>query len=62
MGKGEGMRKYETVDSLFTGICDAIREKDGTATPIAHQDIPEHIRNLSGGGANGITYINLAKR
>lgn len=51
VGKRSGsMRKYETVDSLFTGICDAIREKDGTSEQIVHQDIPERIKNLNGGG------------
>lgn len=38
---------YETVDALFTGICDAIREKDGTTELISHQDIPERISALS---------------
>lgn len=41
---------YETVDGLFTGICDAIREKDGTTALIQHQDIPERIAAISGGG------------
>lgn len=41
---------YETVDGLFTGICDAIREKDGTTALINHQDIPARIEALSGGG------------
>lgn len=40
---------YETVDSLFTGICDAIREKDGTTALISHQDIPARIEAISGG-------------
>lgn len=47
------MRQYETVDSLFAGICDAIREKDATSAQIKHQDIPGRIRNLRvGGGYN----------
>lgn len=51
MGKrSESMRKYETVDSLFDGICGAIREKDGTTEQIAHQDIPERILGISSGG------------
>lgn len=41
---------YETVDSLFTGICDSIREKDGTTEPISHQDIPTRIAAISGCG------------
>lgn len=36
---------YETTDALFTGICDAIRDKDGTTAQIVHQDIPESIKN-----------------
>lgn len=39
---------YETTDSLFTGICDAIRKKDGTTAIINHQDIPERISAISG--------------
>lgn len=38
---------YETVDALFTGICDAIREKDGTTALISHQEIPDRIESLS---------------
>lgn len=38
---------YETTDALFTGICDAIREKDGTTGPIRHQQIPERIAAIS---------------
>lgn len=41
---------YETTDALFTGICDAIREKDGTTEPIRHQQIPARIAAISGGG------------
>lgn len=40
---------YETVDSLFTGICDSIREKDGTTGLISHQDIPARIAAISSG-------------
>lgn len=41
---------YETVDGLFTGICDAIREKDGTTALISHQDIPARIGAISEDG------------
>lgn len=34
---------YETLPALFTGICDAIRSKDGTSAQINHQDIPAKI-------------------
>ena len=37
---------YETVNDLFKGICDAIREKTQTSEPIKHTDIPEKIRLL----------------
>ena len=40
---------YETVDALLTGICDAIREKDGTTALISHQDIPSRIAGISSG-------------
>lgn len=44
---------YGTVDSLFKGICDTIRERDGTTTLIAHQDIPSRIKSIVGGGEGG---------
>jgi hypothetical protein len=37
---------YESVPALFTGICDAIREKDDTTALIPHQDIPDRIRSI----------------
>ncbi len=40
---------YETTEALFAGICDAIREKDGTTELISHQQIPERIAAISGG-------------
>lgn len=46
---------YETTDALFTGICDKIRAKDGTAALIRHQDIPERIAAISGGGGETFT-------
>lgn len=47
------MRKYNTVDALFDGICNAIRKKDGTTELIEHQDIPERIACLSVAGWGG---------
>lgn len=47
---------YSTIESLFTGICDAIRGKDGTTDLISHQDIPERIAAISGGGGGGERY------
>lgn len=38
--------KYKTIKSLFTAICDAIRNADGTSSQIKHQDIPERINKL----------------
>lgn len=46
---------YETIDSLFTGICDSIREKDGTTALISHQDIPARIAAICGGGEGFIS-------
>ena len=46
---------YETVDSLFTGICDAIRGKDGTTGLISHQDIPDRIAAIGVGGGESFT-------
>lgn len=37
---------YQNLKKLFTAICDAIRERDGTQAPIAHQDIPKRIAAL----------------
>ncbi len=48
---------YETVSDLFTGICDAIREKDGTTALISHQDIPDRIAAISGSGSGELYYI-----
>ncbi len=44
---------FETVDALFKGICDAIREKDGTTALISHQQIPARIVAISSGGDGG---------
>lgn len=43
---------YQSLAELFTGICNAIRSKDGTAEPIQHQDIPDRIMTLSGAGSD----------
>lgn len=37
---------YDTVKSLFTAICNAIRSKDGTVEEIDHQDIPDRISKI----------------
>lgn len=41
---------YATLPALFTGICDAIRLKEGTTASINHQDIPAKITALPSGG------------
>lgn len=37
---------YNNIKDLFSGICNAIREKDGSTSKIKHQDIPERIMNI----------------
>lgn len=47
--------KYTTISALFTGICDAIRKKEGSSGAINHQDIPARIEALAtSGGSTGI--------
>ena len=52
---------YASVSALFTAICNAVRTKQGTALPIAHQDIPANIDAIvtGGGGADvsGVTAL-----
>ncbi|MCM1232335.1 MAG: hypothetical protein NC489_19615 [Ruminococcus flavefaciens] len=40
---------YNSVQELFTGICDAIRKKEGSAGKIPHQTIPSRIMGIAGG-------------
>lgn len=52
------MKEYKTVNTLFSAICNAIREKDGTSERIKHQDIPDRIMKIQvGGGVNKRYYI-----
>lgn len=44
---------YTNISGLFTGICDAIRTKGGAVGTITHQNIPNAILNISGGGGLG---------
>lgn len=39
---------YNTISSLFTGICDAIRYKTKDTSFISHQDIPKKILGING--------------
>ena len=43
---------YNTLTDLMTGICDAIREKEGSSELIPVQDIPERINGIKSGGEN----------
>lgn len=38
---------YSTIQQLFTAICDAIRQKEGTTASIPHQDIPSRIASIT---------------
>lgn len=50
---------YETLPALFTGICDAIREKTGGTALIDHQDIPSQISAIQTGGDEIIALNDL---
>ena len=43
---------YNTLTDLMTGICNAVREKEGSSELIPAPDIPEKIRGISGGEEN----------
>lgn len=51
---------YENVTTLFTGICDAIRAKDGTTEPIQHQDIPDRIAAIKPPSNYGLVTFTAA--
>lgn len=50
---------YNTIPELFKNIADAIREKEGSAGLIRHQDIPARISLLDGNGSPSITLENI---
>lgn len=52
--------QYNTISSLFTGICDAIRKKEGSTGLISHQEIPERILTINVGqdGTGGILKLD----
>lgn len=53
---------YENLKDLMTGICDAVRAKEGSSELIPHQELPERIANISGGSevikSSTTTYIS----
>ena len=46
---------YTNAKDLMTAICDAVREKEGSSNLIPHQELPERIRGISGGG--NVSYV-----
>lgn len=48
---------YETVAELFTAICDAVRELEGSEDLIPHQEIPERIKIPSNYGLVTFTAV-----
>ena len=48
---------YVTVDELFTDICDAVRELEGSSDLIPHQEIPERIKIPSNYGLVTFTAV-----
>lgn len=40
---------YNTLTDLMTGICNAVREKEGSSELIPAPDIPERIRGIQSG-------------
>lgn len=48
---------YETVDELFTAICDAVRALEGSKDLIPHQEIPERIKIPSNYGLVTFTAV-----
>lgn len=49
--------RYDTFKKLFVAICDAIRKKESSTEPIAHQDIPDRIDALNVGSGEGVEII-----
>ena len=49
--------RYDTFKKLFVAICDAIRKKESSTEPIAHQDIPDRIDALNVGSGDGIELV-----
>jgi hypothetical protein len=49
--------EYETVGELFTAICNAVRELEGSEELIPHQEIPERIKIPSNYGLVTFTAV-----
>lgn len=50
---------YTTIGDLLVGICDAIRNRLGTANKISHQKIPELISSIGNFSSNGASASNI---
>ena len=50
---------YNTLTDLMTGICDAVREKEGSSELIPVQDIPERIGGIQS-SAKSIPHIEAS--
>lgn len=53
------MATYNTLKELFTDICNAIREKNGTTGTIKHNEIADNIRNLSSAGFDTSQLVSM---
>ena len=40
---------YENIKDLMAGICNAVREKEGSTGLIPHQELPERISGIQSG-------------
>lgn len=40
---------YENIKDLMAGICNAVREKEGSTDLIPHQELPERISGIQSG-------------
>ena len=52
-------RTHETLNSLFSDIADAIREKDGTQADIVADTFPARIENIPAGGGGGAVLFTI---
>lgn len=52
---------YENIKDLMAGICNAVREKEGSTGLIPHQELPERIGNIQSGNFNSSLMTNSSK-